>query len=35
MADAGKQIGIYSSSTGANITDAIGTTPILVRLHIR
>ena len=29
-----KQIGIDTSSTGANITDAIGTTPILVRLHI-
>lgn len=29
-----KQITIDTSVTGANITDAIGTTPLLVRLHI-
>jgi biopolymer transport protein ExbB len=29
-----KQIAIDTSSTGADITDAIGTTPLLVRLHV-
>jgi biopolymer transport protein ExbB len=29
-----KQITIDTSSTGANITDPVGTTPLLVRLHI-
>lgn len=29
-----KQIGIDTSATGASITDAIGTTPVLVRLHV-
>lgn len=29
-----KQITVDTSATGANITDAIGTTPLLVRLHI-
>lgn len=29
-----KQISVDTSSTGANITDAIGTTPVLIRLHV-
>lgn len=29
-----RQIGIDTSSAGANITDSIGTTPVLVRLHV-
>jgi biopolymer transport protein ExbB len=29
-----KQITIDTSSTGANITDPVGTTPVLVRLHV-
>src|SRR5215510_9055131 len=28
-----KKIAIDASATGANITDAIGTTPVLIRLH--
>src|SRR5262249_8739496 len=29
-----KQISVDTSATGANITDAIGSTPLLVRLHV-